>query len=280
MPQPDESAEAARTRQATVAAHYDGDFFAFEEQRLTRPHHTEYAITTRYLTRFIQPGSTVADIGVGVGHYAALLASRGCQIHLVDISRRLLDAATARLTDAGQGAAILSAACASVTDLAHLESGSCDVVLLLGPLYHLVTLPERQQAVAEAARILTGGGLMLAAGINRLAFPRDAFQDRPETGHARYAVRRALYESGQFDADAFLSYSHLTTVAEFRALFAEQFTETTFVGVESFVSPHRPQMAQLSDEDAQAWLDLVELTGTTIEGIGQSDHFLYIGRKS
>jgi ubiquinone/menaquinone biosynthesis C-methylase UbiE len=141
-----------------------------------------------------------------------------------------------------------------------------------------VTLEERQQAIREAARILRPGGLLFAAGVSRLAFLRDSFKSRPESGHDRYAVRRALYESGQFGQDSFLNYSHLTTVAEFRQLFAEAFSEDVLVGVESFVSANRELMAQLPPDDAQAWLDLVELTGTTPEGIGQSDHFLYIGR--
>ncbi len=35
----------------------------------------------------------------------------------------------------------------------------------------------------------------------------------------------------------------------------------------------------LSAENADAWLDLVEQTGKTPDGLGISDHFLYIGRK-
>lgn len=279
MPNLDQISEAG-ARQQSVAAHYDGWFFAFEEHRLSKRHHTEYAITVRYLTRYIQPGSVVADIGAGVGHYAQLLAERGCRLHLVDVSLRLLNAASVRLQEAGHADAVLDAVAASATDLPHLDTGSCDVVLLLGPLYHLLSLDERQAAVREASRILKPGGLLYAAGINRLSFLRDAFHDRPETGRARYAVRRALYETGQFDADSFLNYSYLTSVEEFRRLFAGQFAEVVCVGVESFVSPNRGVTAQLPEEDAEAWIDLVELTGTSPEGIGASDHFLYIGRRA
>jgi hypothetical protein len=30
--------------------------------------------------------------------------------------------------------------------------------------------------------------------------------------------------------------------------------------------------------EAEAWLDLIERTGQTAEGLGFSDHFLYVGR--
>ena len=56
-------ADESAARQQSVAEHYDGAFFEFEEQRLATPNHPEYTITARYLTRYIQPGSTVADIG-------------------------------------------------------------------------------------------------------------------------------------------------------------------------------------------------------------------------
>jgi ubiquinone/menaquinone biosynthesis C-methylase UbiE len=43
------------------------------------------------------------------------------------------------------------------------------VTLLLGPLYHLVEVRDRAQALSEAARVTRPGGLVVAAGINRYA---------------------------------------------------------------------------------------------------------------
>ena len=56
-----------------------------------------YAITKRYLLRYIPKGATIADVGVGVGHYSELLARRGSNVHLVDVGPRLLAAAQERL---------------------------------------------------------------------------------------------------------------------------------------------------------------------------------------
>jgi SAM-dependent methyltransferase len=44
-----------------------------------------------------------------------------------------------------------------------------DAVLLLGPLYHLVSRAERTAAIREAARILRPGGPLFAAAISRWA---------------------------------------------------------------------------------------------------------------
>ncbi len=69
------------------------DALDYENVRLDTGSAIEYAITARYLQRYVPDGATVADIGVGVGHYSALLARRGCRVHLADVSHRLLDAA-------------------------------------------------------------------------------------------------------------------------------------------------------------------------------------------
>ena len=131
--------------------------------------------------RYIPEAATVADIGVGVGHYSELLARRGSNIHLVDVASRLLDAAQVRLTSAGLGEHILSITNASATDLSFIPDESCDAVLMLGPFYNLSLLAERRQADAEARRILRQGGLLFVAGINRMTMLHWIFKDGPES---------------------------------------------------------------------------------------------------
>jgi SAM-dependent methyltransferase len=60
--------------------------------------------------------------------------------------------------------------------------GFGDVVLLLGPLYHLTEPAERLRALREACRVLRPGGVMFAAAISRYAsaldgLSRDLFAD-------------------------------------------------------------------------------------------------------
>jgi hypothetical protein len=51
------------------------------------------------------------------------------------------------------------------------------------------------------------------------------------------------------------------------------------MGVESFTSHWQKQLNDHNPAQQEAWLDLVERTGLTAEGLGQSDHFLYVGRR-
>ena len=242
----------------------------------------EYAITLRYLQRYIPEGVTVADVGVSGGQYSELLARRSCHLHLADVSQRLLDTVVARLDRAGLSSQIESQRRASATDLSHVPTASCDVVLLLGPLYHLLATSERRQAIGEAARLLRPDGLIFAAGVNLLTYLRTILQDDPE----EFGRRRDFF-LGQLFVDGNIALQpeqpaamHLTTVAELRAALGTAFEEITLVGVESFASKIIGRRAYLHATPAsrQVLLDLVERTGTTPEGLGVNSRYLYIGR--
>lgn len=267
--------------QESVARHYNNSGFEYESVRLSQYSPIEFAITTRYLYRWIPNGATIADVGVGVGHYAELLARRGCSIYLVDISQRLLESAYARLKELKLHERVVGVHLASATELDCLETGVLDAVLLLGPLYHLCSIEERQQVVKEASRVLKQDGLLFAAGINRLAYFRELFRATPQLVLSRKDFHKQLLQDGNVDPRHAppLGYGHLTTCEEFRQLFAAEFHELTLTGVESFASPWPDSVTNLAPTEVEAWLDLVEETGKTPEGLGMTDHFLYIGSR-
>jgi SAM-dependent methyltransferase len=264
-----------------VARHYDDVIFVDELQRLPRECPVEFAVTLRYLQRWVPDASVVAEIGIGGGHYTEFLARRRCFLHLVDVSQRLLDAACARLSAAGLDGRILGISRQSATALRSLVSGNFDAVLLMGPLYHLCTAEARAVAVAEAARILKPGGILLAAGINRLAYLRDQLRKNARDVLARRAFHEQFLCDGLLDPAHAppIGFAYLTAVAEFRNLFAGRFAELEMLGVESFSNGSQQVLTQLPPEEAEAWLDLIEQTSPTLEALGNSDHFLYIGRR-
>jgi len=264
-----------------VGRYYNDVIFDAEVTRLETLFPVEYAITSRHLRRWIPEGSTVAEVGVGGGLYSELLASRRCRLHLVDVSEKLLNAATERLRAGGFDSQVIGVDHASATNLDCLLTGTFDAVLMLGPLYHLLALADRQRAVEEAARVLKAGSVLIAAGINRFDYLRDLFREAPQKVLMRRDFIRQFLRDGNLNPEIAppIGHSHTTTVAEFRALFADNFEELALVAVESFASPWQSALNELSKAEAEAWLDLIEQTGTVPEAFGLADHFLYIGRR-
>ena len=127
----------------------------------------EFERTQGIIRRVIDPPpARVADVGGGPGVYAAWLAQEGYDVTLVDPIEphvhRAQEAATAQPERSFR--AIVGDARAL-----ELDDTSQDAVLLLGPLYHLVTVEDRLQALREAARVLRPGGVVVAAAISRFA---------------------------------------------------------------------------------------------------------------
>ncbi|MGD0225543.1 MAG: methyltransferase domain-containing protein [Terriglobia bacterium] len=267
--------------ESNVAKHYSEKAFDAEQVRLPEDCPVELGVTLRWLGRMAKAGDVVVEIGVGGGHYTEFLAKVDCRLHLVDVSARLLDAVEKKLHRAGLEGRIFGRYDLSATNLEGMPSASADVVLLMGPLYHLQSLAERQRSVRESTRILKRGGTIFAAGINRLAYLRDLLRLSFGPASERVAFHQQYLRDGNLDPEHAppIGYAHLTTARDFRALFEDQFETTAFLGVESFTAPWQKTFGALPAAERELWLDLVEETGQTPEGIGQSDHFLFVGRK-
>jgi SAM-dependent methyltransferase len=126
----------------------------------------EFLRTMELLDRFVPASSDVLDVGGGTGVYAVPLVAAGHRVRLVDPMPHHVEAAQAAGIDAVIGTA------------EGLTVGrDYDVVLLLGPLYHLVDGADRSQALANARAALRPGGVVVVAGISRHASLLDGMRD-------------------------------------------------------------------------------------------------------
>jgi SAM-dependent methyltransferase len=126
----------------------------------------EFVRSMELLDRLLPaPPARILDVGGGPGTYAAPLARRGYQVHLVDPVRLHVEQAGQADSDP---AAAFTAALGDARELSEPDE-SQDVVLLFGPLYHLTEAADRQRALAEAQRVLRPGGRLVAMAVCRFA---------------------------------------------------------------------------------------------------------------
>jgi len=117
-----------------------------------------------------KPPAVVLDVGGAAGPYAFWLAERGYEVRLFDAVTRLVEVARQRDEHAVRH---LAARCVADARALPEMSASASMVLLLGPLYHLVQEHDRQAALSESLRVLRPGGVLIAAGIARWASALD-----------------------------------------------------------------------------------------------------------
>ena len=163
---------------STIAEYYRQ---APEERRLEQGPFLLEALRTRELIERHAPAApaTVLDIGGAAGAYAFWLAESGYTVHLLDPVPRLVAEAQRRSATHSRPLASCRVGDARTTEF---PDASADMVLLLGPLYHLTAAQDRARALDEAARVLKPGGCLFAAAISRWAsaldgLARDLFQD-------------------------------------------------------------------------------------------------------
>ena len=121
-------------------------------------------IISRYLNK---TPSVILDVGGAAGRYSCWLAKEGHEVHLIDPVPLHIEQAQAA-SDNQPEAPLASC---NVGDARQLEFNDeiAEAVLLLGPLYHLVEVEDRNRCLSEAYRVLKRGGYLFAAGISRFA---------------------------------------------------------------------------------------------------------------
>ena len=141
-----------------VLSEYYGSYD--ENSRLCSRHGSvEFLTTMRYVEKYLKPGMRVLEIGAATGRYAHTLARQGYKVDAVELVQHNIDIFQAN-TQPGEDVRIFQG---NAKELTMLGDDTYDVTLLLGPMYHLFTVPEQLEALSEAIRVTKKGGVILAA---------------------------------------------------------------------------------------------------------------------
>jgi ubiquinone/menaquinone biosynthesis C-methylase UbiE len=217
---------------ADVIAHYEA---SLEEARLADGLNALELVRTREILRrhLPSPPASVLDVGGGTGVHADWLLADGYSVHLLDITPRHVEQAMTNLGVRG-----LTAEQGDARDLSFPDR-SFDVVLVLGPLYHLPDRADRIRVLDEARRVVRPDGLVAVAAIGRFASLFDGL------------VRGFLFDP------------------EFRKIVEHDITDGRHGNPERrpqwFTTAYFHHPDQLAEETNSAGLTLVELVG--VEGL-------------
>lgn len=134
-----------------------------EDGRLTsKSHMPEYLTTMKYIEKYLKPDSKILEIGAGTGRYSIALADMGYSIDAVELVSHNVNILKSKIKSNHNIRVYEGNAC----DLSFIDSDTYDIVLLLGPMYHLYNDDDKHKAISEAIRVAKKGGVIYSAYCN------------------------------------------------------------------------------------------------------------------
>jgi SAM-dependent methyltransferase len=168
-----------------VRAHYNRNP---ESQRLLRSAgRLEFERSKLLIARHLPSGRLdILDVGGGTGAYSFWLCEMGHRLILIDVSEEHIRLAKA--ANAERGRPLLDIRQGDARELGYDEA--FDVVLNMGPMYHLQDRAERESVLRRCFRALRPKGVLFCSYISRFASLLDGYR----SGYIRDPVFQRLVE--------------------------------------------------------------------------------------
>jgi hypothetical protein len=210
------------------------------------------------------------------------LAKLGHRVTLSDISQDELELAAENAIAAKVTfEAIICADATKLRESAFSQDENFDVVLLLGPLYHLLGREERIAALSACAALTKSNGMVLASFITKFGHLRDVARRDPGRLAREAEFYNEYLENGKYDRrkDCF---SHHTHPAEVRDLLRgiPELSVERLVACESFLGFASASGLNCVGEDGfQAWVEVALRFASDPGALGASEHILAVARR-
>ncbi len=226
----------------------------------------EFLTTTRYIDRYLRPGMRILDIGAGAGEYSLHYARQGYEVNALELSPANVAAFEKKITPELN----LTLRQGNALDLSAYADGSFDVVLVMGPLYHLHSEVDRQRVIAGARRVCKPLGTIFFAFISNDMVPLTELMYRPD-----------YFVTGDYDKDSFKMHDFpfvFFTLDQCRRMLREGGINILHEVASDGVSELLAQQINAMDEDNyEQYLRYHFYCCEKPEMLGRSNHLLFAG---
>lgn len=231
----------------------------------------EYKVSLKYiyeyLNRFDNP--KILDIGAGTGAYSIKLAEDGYDVTAVElVKHNLRYIEKCKKVRVYQGNAI---------DLSRFKDNTFDLVLLFGPMYHLINDNDKIKALSEAKRVTKPNGIIMVAYImNDYAVIMHGFKDNNIMDSINNNLVDYSYHVRPKDNDLY-SYVRLEDINKYNEkVKLERIKIITPDGPTNYI---RPVINKMNDNVFSKYIDYVMSICEKEEILGASAHTVDILRK-
>ena len=144
-----------------------------EDKRLDRRHGiVEYTTTMKYIHNYLKDkNSKIIEVGAGSGKYSIALSNEGYDVTAIELVKHNLMTLRSKSSN-------VTSYLGNALDLSRFKDNTFDMVLLLGPMYHLISDTDKLKALQEAKRIVKDTGVILISYyMNEYAILIHGFRD-------------------------------------------------------------------------------------------------------
>lgn len=239
---------------------------------LKRSRSPEYLITMKYIEKYLNKDSKIIEIGAATGRYSIALCEKGHDVTAVELVPHNIEIMKKKVKPDYKISINQGNAC----DMSAFSDESFDVVLLLGPMYHLFSDEDKIKAMSEAIRIAKKGAVIFVSYCNSdtsvyklfytgriLEFVDKGLIDESYKGLSKPELVFELYRKPEIDG------------------FMKQFNVTRlhFVGVDMLSYLYDDRLDKLSDREFSEYMKFIESLCEREDVTGLSIHMLDIFRK-
>ena len=251
-----------------------------EEDRLTtnNARRIEFVNTVKVLDEHIQKNSKILDCAAGTGVYAFYFAEKGHDVTATDITPRHIDIINQNLSDKQYS---MKTAVLDATDLSVFADESFDVVLNMGPFYHLISEEQRNRCMDECIRVLKKNGILVTAYIPRFyIFQYVAMSNRKYIDNI---LAKQLIETGVLkhsDKKCFWTDTYYSSKEEMEQLYSGKNLKIIDHFAQDGMAPLLSQQVdQWNESEFDVWCRYHYNVCREQSILGASNHVIIIGEK-
>ncbi len=251
-----------------------------EEERLTtnNARRIEFITTAKIFDELFTEKLNILDCAAGTGIYSFYLADKGHSVTATDITPRHIEIINKSLMNKTYK---MNTAVLDATNMNVFEDETFDVVLNMGPFYHLIEKESRDKCISESIRVLKKGGILIISYIPRfLAFQYVAMSN---SKYLNKTLAKQLIETGvlrQEDEMCFWTDTYYSTESEMEELFKNKNLEIIDHFAQDGLTPmFSEKIDNWNEKQFKIWCDYHYSVCREKSIIGASNHVIIAGKK-
>jgi len=145
-----------------------------EDKRLDTKHgQVEFLTSIKYINKYLKKGDKILDVGAGTGKYSIYFKNKGYDVTSVELVKQNIS--IFKTKSESKNIPIYQG---NATSLKMFKDNSFDIVLLFGPMYHLISFEEKVKALKEAKRVVKQDGyIFISYCMNEYAIITHGFKE-------------------------------------------------------------------------------------------------------